>query len=141
MKKLEDIPKNEVFKVPEGYFDALPGIVQARVATQDRKVSLLPVFRYSIRYALPAIVIFSLGIFWFTRQAETKSAEAILASIETQDLVAYLSTADFTTDELLDQVSLDAQDADQITEEVYGLDLDADDDVDELLNQFDLNSL
>ena len=36
MKKLEEIPKKEVFKVPEGYFENLPGIIQARVAQQNK---------------------------------------------------------------------------------------------------------
>ena len=79
--------------------------------------------------------------FGLAGQSEPRSAESILASIETQDLVAYLSTTDFTTDELLDQVSLDVQDANQIEEEVYGLDLNSDEDVEEILDQIDINSL
>ena len=32
MKKLEDIPKKEIFDVPDGYFEKLPGKIQARIS-------------------------------------------------------------------------------------------------------------
>ncbi len=120
MKKLEDIPKKQVFDVPEGYFEKLPGIIQARVASQQRQEKVRPVFAYTLRYALPAVLAFALVIFWFNRQADVMSAESILASVQTEDLVAYLSEADLTTDELLEDVVLNPDDVDQIEGEVYG---------------------
>jgi hypothetical protein len=121
MKKLEDIPKKKVFDVPEGYFDSLPGIIQARVSKPERETATRPVFAYALRYALPVVLVASIGIFWLTRQPTVTSPEAILASIETEDLVAYLETTDFTTDELLDEVSLDANDVQQIEAAAFGL--------------------
>jgi hypothetical protein len=142
MKKLEEIPKKEVFSVPDDYFDKLPGIIQARVAKPVEAPRV--VFSYALRYALPAIVLFALGIFWFTRQQETVTAESIIASIQTEDLVAYLNHADLTTDELLDQVMLDNYDAYQIEQEVFGLDLDVPEgmeDLEDILDEMDLNTL
>lgn len=141
MKKLEEIPKKEVFNVPEGYFDKLPGIIQARVAAPDKRIFIRPAFSYALRYALPVIVFFALGIFWFVRQGETATAESILATVETEDLVAYLYTSDLTTDELLDNVLLDNYDANKIEEAVFDLDLNSDKQYEEILDEIDLNNL
>lgn len=126
MKKLEDIPKKEVFNVPEGYFEKLPGMIQARVETR-KESEVRPVFSYALRYALPAVVLFVLGIFWFNRQPHVATAESILASIQTEDLVAYLNDADLTTEELLEDVTLNVEDANQIEGVVYGMELSEED--------------
>jgi hypothetical protein len=76
-------------------------------------------FRYTLRYALPALVILVAGFFWFNQSQPEKNAETILASLETQDLMAYLEEADFTTEELLEGGMLDAEDVTQIEDEVY----------------------
>jgi hypothetical protein len=134
MKKLEDIPKRKVFNVPEGYFENLPGIIQARVSTQVKEKETRPVFAYALRYTVPLVVVFALAIFWFNRRAEVTSAESILASVQTEDLVAYLNDADLTTDELLEDVFLDADDVNEIEEEVYRLD-QVDEDFEDILDE------
>ncbi len=58
-------------------------------------------------------------LFWFDRSTTDQNAETILASLETQDLVAYLEEADFTTEELVESGMLDAADVTQIEDEVY----------------------
>lgn len=85
MKKLEDIPKKDLFKAPDGYFDKLPGIIQARVAKPEPKSVWLPV----LKFALPAVALVTVGIFWFSNPT-VKSVEAELASINTEQLIAYL---------------------------------------------------
>jgi hypothetical protein len=146
MKKLEDIPKKRVFDVPDGYFDDLPGIIQARVAKPVGETApARPVFAYALRYALPVFVLAAIGIFWLYQQPTTASPEDILASIETEDLVAYLQTTDFTTDELLDEVSLNDNDVEQIEAAAFGLDIEGQDlteeDLEEILNALDTNNL
>jgi hypothetical protein len=73
------------------------------------------------------------------------SPEAILARIETEDLVAYLETTDFTTDELLDEVSLDANDVQQIEAAAFGLGSEGEDltveDLEDILSDMDINNL
>jgi hypothetical protein len=135
--KLEDIPKKEIFTAPDGYFDTLPGVIQARVAKQSRFAR--PVWKYSLRYALPAVVLVAAGILWYTRQT---SAQDMLAGIATEELVRYLEESEtLSTDELLDTDLLDADDVQAIEQEVYTLDLN--DDVLDALedNLDDLNSL
>lgn len=118
MKKLEDIPKKQNFEVPEGYFEKLPGIIQARVAQPSQKEGWWFFSRFSIRFALPAVILLFVGIFWYYRAQMDQSVETILATVQTEDLVAYLSDSDLTTDELLDDVHLNEQDATDIAESV-----------------------
>lgn len=135
MKKLDDIPKKQVFNVPEGYFEELPGIIQSRVIGQNKREAE-PSLSYVLRYALGAAVIGVSAFFWFNRPGEEVSPESILASIETQELVAYISEADVSTDELLDDVVLDREDAAEIEGSVYGLDLD-ESSFDAIMNEID----
>jgi len=134
MKKLEDIPKKDVFRVPEGYFENLPTIIQSRVAGQKKEKTFFPGFSFALRYALPVVVLGVIGYFWLSPKAEQKSAESILATIETEDLVAYLNETDLTTEELLESVQLDASDVDEIEGEIYGDDL-TDQDFEEILDE------
>ncbi len=140
MKKLEEIPKKEVFNVPEGYFENLPGIIQARVAKQNKSEAVRPVLTYALQYAFPVIAFFALGLFWFISKNEAPTAESILASIQTEDLVAYLDEADLTTEELLDDVTLSVEDAIEIEGAVFEFELD-DENVEDFLDEIDINSL
>ena len=135
MKKLEDIPRKNVFEVPEGYFDRLPGIIQARVAEKENSHAWSPYFRYSLQYALPALILVVASIFYF-RTPEALSVQDLLASVDSEQLVAYLGESDLNTDELLEFVSLDPNEVAAIQEsslDEIGL---SDEDVDGLSDEF-----
>ena len=118
MKKLDDIPKKGIFEAPDGYFDRLPGIIQARVAaTNPRKVERL-YLRYALRYALPVILLVTIGIF-LLRPKPTPSAEEMLASVNTPDLVSYLEETDITVEQLLYAIEVDDELVDAVEKEVY----------------------
>lgn len=117
MKKLENIPKNNIFEVPEGYFDKLPLRIQARIEPKSPLPEQLPWLRYSLRYALPMIVLAIASIFIFKPKVD--KVEKILASVSTEELVAYLEVDSFSTDELLDEYVFDDASADAIEQEVY----------------------
>ena len=134
MKKLEDIPKKEVFDVPEGYFEKLSGMIQSRVSKPSAIAR--PIWVYGLRYALPAVILLAVAIFWFDRPADDRSPEGMLASIQTDELVAYLNDTDVTTDELLEQLHLDGTDASEIESDVYDLNISADD-LDTILDDID----
>lgn len=119
MKKLEDIPKKQIFEVPDGYFEKLPGIIQSRVTQHREEKKWWLEYHYSLRLALPAIVLLVAGIFWFSDSPKDVDAENMLASIQTEDLITYLNEGDLTTDELLEHVALDTQDVTSIEESVY----------------------
>jgi hypothetical protein len=139
--KLEDLPKKEIFDVPEGYFEKLPGVIQARIAERKQQTASRPVLRYAFQYAVPLVMIITIGLIWFEKSDSNQSStESLLADIQTKDLITYLNNTDMSTDELLEHASLDAADAEVIEEEVYGLDLD-DETLDILTHEMDLNSL
>jgi len=138
MKKLEDIPKKELFTVPDKYFDELPTVIQARITVKKAKRSLfvLPV----IRYALPLLAIGVISWFWLAPVQSALTAEEMVAQITTEDLLAYISETDVTTDELMNTLQLDQDDADAIQQSVYEIDL-TDESIENILDEIDLNSL
>ena len=113
MKNLEDIPKKNVFEVPEGYFDRLPGIIQARVASNRRESFWAPYLRYSLKYALPVMAIIIAAFFFWTKPAG-QSAEDLLASVDSNSLVAFLEDSDISSDDLLESINLNREEADAI---------------------------
>ena len=125
MKKLENIPKKEIFKVPEGYFEGLPAKIQARIESANPARETSFVFRYKLQYALPVIALLAIGIYWFNISSQPKDVDALLASVQTEDLVAYLSESDLTTEDLLEHVEYNSTDLEEIESEVYELHLDA----------------
>ena len=115
MKKLEDIPKKDLFEAPEGYFDRLPGVIQARVAESSKKTGWLPSFQGSLKYALPVLAIGVAAVFYLNKSDE-QSPESLLASIDSAELVAYLEDTDISADDLIDGVSLNEDEVNAIQE-------------------------
>jgi len=132
MKKLEDIPKNNPFSVPDGYFDKLPGVIQARIAEGAAAKQSRPFFQYAFRVALPITAVVIAAILYFKPSA-TENYNDLLASVDTEQLTAYLEESDITTDELLDAAELDEESIEAIESEVYFNDIDL-----ENLSDFDL---
>jgi hypothetical protein len=137
MKKLEDIPKKEIFNVPDGYFEKLPGIIQSRVITREKESK--PVWSFALRYALPAVILLVIGIFWLMPADKGINAEQVLASIETEELVAYINDSDITTDELLANLQLNDEDANEIEGNVYQLNLD-DENLNDILDEMEIDN-
>lgn len=123
MKKLEDIPKKNIYEVPEGYFDKLPGIIQSRVTRGDAVQK--PFFMYSLRYAVPVVLVVVAALIWVWNTSDRRdmNAEQMLASIDTPTLIAYLEETDMTTDELLESVSLSQDEVTAIEDDVYDIDV------------------
>lgn len=137
--KLEDIPKKEIFTVPDDYFDKLPGNIQARISVQksERSFFAIPM----VRYALPVLIVGIAAWFWLTPTSTAAlTAEEMVAQVATEDLLAYINETDVTTDELVNSLQLDQNDADAIQQSVYELDL-SDESIETILDEIDLNSL
>lgn len=132
MKKLDNIPKNNPFSVPDGYFDKLPGIIQARIAEATPEKQARPYLRYALQYALPAIVLI-LAVVLYLAPEKTENYNDILASVSTEQLTAYLADSDITTDDILEAGGLDEASAEAIEASVYFNDIDL-----ENLSEFDL---
>jgi len=135
MKKLEDIPKTNIFEVPEGYFEKLPGIIQSRVAKPDPTLWFTPTWKF----ALPILAFIAVGIFWFTSQTGD-SLEQQLASIQTEQLIAYLDDGDLTMEELAETVTWSETDLNELEEKVFSTIEVSGDELDILLEEFSVES-
>jgi hypothetical protein len=133
MKKLEDIPKKNIFEVPEGYFEKLPGIIQSRVA----KPEVTPWFAPTWKFALPVLALVAVGIFWFSSQTGV-SIEQQLAAIQTEQLIAYLDDGDLTMDDLAETVTWSETDLDELEEKVFSSIEVSGDELDILLEEFNV---
>jgi hypothetical protein len=132
MKKLEDIPKNNPFSVPDGYFDKLPGIIQARISASTPEKQARPYFRYALQYAIPVIALIIVALIYLAPK-ESENYNDILATVSTEQLAAYLADSDITTEDILESGELDDESAEAIEAEVYFNDIDLED-----LSEFDL---
>jgi len=134
MKKLEDIPKNNIFEVPEGYFDRLPGVIQSRIALNKPADESRPFFVMALRYAIPVVVLAVAGIFIFQNyQKGPSDSESLLASVSNEELVSYLMDGDdASTDELLEGIDVNNIDINSLQEEPL---------MDFNLNEQELNNL
>ena len=140
MKKLENIPKKQVFEVPEGYFEALPGKIQARIALEKNHREPAFIFRYKLQYALPLVILFTIGILWFSKINQPTDIDAILASVQTEDLVAYLGSSEMTTEELLESVEFNQGDLWEIETKAYQLNLE-DEELEDVLEDIDIENI
>jgi hypothetical protein len=131
MKKLEDIPKKNIFEVPEGYFDRLPGVIQARVA----KPEVTPWYWSPVvKFALPLVLV-AVGLFWFVNRSN-QSIEQQLAGIQTEQLIAYLEDSDLNVEELTESVTWSDSDLEELEEKVYSSFDIADEELDLLMQEF-----
>ncbi len=121
MKKLEDIPKKRAFQAPDGYFDSLPARIRSRIDAGKPEVRPVFFLRYRLQYALPAILLLAVGLLWFAQPPD--SVAETLATIETEQLVAYLEDTGISTEELLNHLEFSPGEVEEIETEAYSLDL------------------
>jgi hypothetical protein len=119
MKKLEKIPKNNIYKVPDGYFEQLPMKIQARIETRtSSQTRVLGVKRYALYYAIPVVALLIVAVLIF-KPRQDESIESMLSSVSTEQLITYLEDNNLTTDELLDNIEFDEFTIESIENEVY----------------------
>ena len=124
MKRLEDIPKKNIFETPEGYFDELPCIIQSRIAEKSKATSFFPSYGLALRYAVPVLAVAIALFFIFSPSDPLRNPDELLASVSSEELTYYLVESDFTTDELLDLVDLSDEDINALNGEILPSDFD-----------------
>ena len=134
MGKLDQIPKKQIFNVPEGYFDKLPLKIQLRLDA-TRTESKRHTVRYALQYGLPLLLIGAILFFYVRPDTD---ASSILATVDTEDLIHYLEYSGLTTEDMLENVDFNGADLEAIENKVYDLEL-RDSTVDEI--QLELNTL
>ncbi|HEY0656371.1 MAG TPA: hypothetical protein VGD65_24730 [Chryseosolibacter sp.] len=137
--KLDDIPKKPIFDVPEGYFDQLPGKIQARISGEQKRQTAF-VFRYKLQYIIPSLVILTAIVLRFAKPEPVHDVELMLASIETEQLVAYLNDSDLTTEDVIEEVDFSTRDVENIEAEVYELQL-GDESLDDILDAIEAENM
>ena len=112
MKKhrLEDISKRQVFtKPPEGYFETLPGIIQAKTANKPgRRAKIYWMTALKLVPAAALLVVVALYSGLLNTQEETPGFEEMLSEVTSEDIIDYLEELDITNDEILEEVDLAA---------------------------------
>jgi hypothetical protein len=131
-ERLSNIPKKDIFKAPEGYFDSLQGNISRRIAESKKPVGKTIAFRverWKYVSLAAAAVITLLIIFLPSRQADlhSPSAAELIAQITDEECLAFLKSSELEIDDLLglsepelwDEVIVDAvpDDAEEWKEE------------------------
>jgi len=116
MKKLDEIPKKNIFEVPDGYFDQLALKIQGRTEVLSPAKSVSQ-WSYVLRYALPVILVAVALVFLF-RPKTVEDTEQLLASIPSEHLVAYLNESDVNEQDLLEAINFDEADVDSLNVQV-----------------------
>ena len=116
MKRLDEIPKKSLFEAPEGYFEKLPGRIQARISTPEPEVAW---GKLTLRYAVPLVMLAAAAIFVVTNRP-TLSPEEVIASMDSEQLVAYLEDVELNTDDLLDAITLEPAEVESIEMDALG---------------------
>lgn len=120
MKKLEDIPKKNIYNVPEGYFETLPGIIQSRVAATPTWTGTVSPYTRFIRYSIPALFVIIAALIFLTNQPdEPGGPEEILSGITTEALENYLEEEWAGPMELIEDIELTDDDLNNIENIVY----------------------
>jgi hypothetical protein len=135
MKKLEDIPKQNIFEVPDGYFDRLPLKIQERVARPVASPWLL--WAPALRYAVPVLLLAGMGIFWY-QQNTPMTIEDELARIQDDQLSLFLADESLSTDDLLETMTWSEEDLQSLENQVYATFDASETEWNELLDELEL---
>ncbi len=106
--RLEDINKRQVFtKPPDGYFDKLPGIIQAQTANKPSVKPLLYWVRaLKLVPAVAAIVLIVLYSGLLNYDESVSGLDEVLSEVASEDIIKYLENLELTNEEILEEVDL-----------------------------------
>jgi hypothetical protein len=122
MKKLEQIPKKEVFQVPEGYFEELPAQIRKKI---DADKSPIWYGRPQFRIALAYITIILAIIFSVVHFSATELLiQEELSEISDERLINYLESADISLVDIIEEISIDEDTYLEIMKENFTFDSD-----------------
>jgi len=102
---LENIKRDNIFKVPEHYFDELPMKIQSRI-TEDSHPSPVFISKVQLAWSLAAAIVLGFGLVFLLNQPATLDTEEMLAEVSTEEMIAYLETSEMTVFEMLEEVDV-----------------------------------
>lgn len=102
---LENLPKSNVFKVPENYFNDLPARIQAQTSNQTKVVPLISWSKKRTWGSIAACTAIGiLGYFTLMPQQESLGSES-LAGVQNQEIVNYLIQENFNQTDFAEQIN------------------------------------
>jgi hypothetical protein len=134
MKNLDEIPKNDLFKVPDGYFESLPGKIQNRISLEQPLPGQSIFLRYKLQFVAPALILILACIVWLQYRQTPLEPELMLADVDTEQLMAYLGESEMSTEELFE--GIEAIDLENLEDELYLPESDQED-IDSVFSDFD----
>jgi cobalamin biosynthesis protein CbiG len=135
VKRLEEIPKKQFFKVPDGYFDELPTRIQSRVQSVERKTSWVPNLSPAWKLALSIVLVGMISIGVWVNSNKPKDWMAALDTVPAEQLLAYLELEEITTEEILENASF----SNSTINTLYSPEELTPDELEEVVQQFDFN--
>lgn len=133
--KLDEIPKKQVYSVPDDYFKELPGIIQAQVVKPEQPPGFAITRSSALRYALPALALIMMLVYFATRlNNDDIDVQAMIDEIPTEELISYITESEITTDELLSLIDVNELDVDGMVDE--NIELLNDGEWDELIEDY-----
>ncbi|SRR5690606_29273625 len=100
--KLTDIPRKDVFNVPEGYFEGLQDRISERIARPQGKQVFLerPLVR-RLSLAVAAAVALLIVAIPFLNNRNELTAEQLISQLSPEDCLYYLEHSDIETADIL----------------------------------------
>lgn len=133
--KLDELPKKQLYSVPDNYFKELPSIIQARVVKPEQARTPALVWSSALRYALPVIALVMMLVYFGVRlKNDDIDVQAMIDEIPTEELISYITESEITTDELLSLIDLNELDVDGMVDE--NIELLNDNEWDNLLEEY-----
>lgn len=137
--KPEDIKKENIYKVPEGYFDKLPLRIQKRINAEKPVEKISVIQRTSFRIAVSIAAVLLIFTVVFRLYTSTPTPEKLLSEVPTDALISYLQNSDISEDEILNDVNADIISGDLFDENDLNVDPSelSTEDIDNILNNID----
>lgn len=114
---LNDLPKHNVYQVPEDYFDRLPMRIMERTATEPQHQWLPAQLWQQLQVVMAPLVLLLLfvGVFYFSMERQPTQQAINLASVDDTEIVDYLTT--YATVESSDLAELSTLQQQELTSE------------------------
>ena len=139
--KLDDIHKDNIFKVPENYFGDFPGRLEKRIA-EDRKITRIVPIRKIVNWAAAAVILL-FGLYGITRLGDhSLTVDQMLSDIPTEELIDYLVDSDISTEELLENldISIIANNDYPVSDDLISTDPIDEETIDNLLDEYEIEN-
>ena len=133
--KLDELPKKQVYSVPDDYFKELPSLIQARVVKPELVKTPVIIWSSALRYALPVVALIMMLVYFGTRLSNDDiDVQAMIDDISTEELVKYITDSEITTDELLSLIDINELDVDGMVDD--NIELLNDSEWDEIIEEY-----